>query len=135
MRTIVWSLLTEIALADEWFRVFIGERRVGLAISVSIVYMIGKCWASFHSSLDRRLVLASHDHSLHYQASLSLAVTAFNIDYVASIMLIPTLLAVSVSGWMNVVIFWNRLEDRRRQATIDAFNMRRQAAMRALKWE
>ena len=75
------------------------------------------------------------NRSLHYQASISLAITAFNIDYVAGIMLIPTLLAVSVSGWMNVVMFWNRLEDRRRQATIDAFHMRRQAAMRALKWE
>lgn len=85
------------------------------------------------SSVD--LCLPHTNRSLHYQASISLALTAFNIDYVAGIMLIPTLLAVSVSGWMNVVIFWNRLEDRRRQATIDAFHMRRQAAMRALKWE
>ncbi len=36
----MWSLLVEIALADEWYRVFIVERRVGLAACVCLVYLI-----------------------------------------------------------------------------------------------
>jgi hypothetical protein len=42
VRRIMWSLLMEIALADEWYRIFIVERRVGLAGVVSVVYLIGK---------------------------------------------------------------------------------------------
>ena len=38
----MWSLLVEIAIADEWYRVFIVERRVGLAGVVSAVYLIGE---------------------------------------------------------------------------------------------
>jgi hypothetical protein len=68
-------------------------------------------------------------------ARISLAVTAFKLDYIAGAMLIPTVLAVSVSGWMNVIIFWNRLENGKREAAIEAFRMRRQAAIRALKFE
>lgn len=38
----MWSLLVEIAIADEWYRVFIVERRVGLAVVVSGVYVMGE---------------------------------------------------------------------------------------------
>jgi len=38
----MWSLLVEIAIADEWYRIFIVERRVGLAGVVAFVYLIGK---------------------------------------------------------------------------------------------
>lgn len=57
------------------------------------------------------------------------------MDQAAAIMLLPTLLAVSVSGWMNVVIFWNRLEAKRKEAAVNRFQMRRLAALRALKFE
>lgn len=50
-------------------------------------------------------------------------------------MLIPTLLAVSVSSWMNLVIFWNRLEASQKTATINNFHTRKEAALRALKFE
>ena len=42
VKTIMGSLLVEIALADEWYRVFIGERRVGLGVAVSFVYLVGE---------------------------------------------------------------------------------------------
>lgn len=70
-------------------------------------------------------------------ASISLVITAAatSKDYAAAIMLLPTLLAVSVSGWMNGVIFWNRLEAGQKEATISKFQMRHKAALRALKFE
>jgi hypothetical protein len=57
------------------------------------------------------------------------------MDNAAAIMLIPTFLAVSVSGWMNLVIFWNRLEARSKEAAVNRFQVRRLAALRALKFE
>jgi tryptophan-rich sensory protein len=108
VRRIMWSLLVEIALADEWYRVFIVERRVGLAACVCLVYLI---------------------------SSVSLVITAATMDNAAAIMLIPTFLAVSVSGWMNLVIFWNRLEARSKEAAVNRFQVRRLAALRALKFE
>ena len=81
------------------------------------------------------LIAASQKRLLFNLASISLVITAASMDSAAAIMLLPTLLAVSVSGWMNVVIFWNRLEARQREFTINNFHTRRQAALRALKWE
>lgn len=57
------------------------------------------------------------------------------MDNAAAIMLIPTFLAVIVSGWMNLVLFWNRREARTRETAANRFQMRRRAALRALKLE
>lgn len=68
-------------------------------------------------------------------ASISLITTAATMDSAAAIMLLPTFLAVSVSSWLNAVVYWNRLDARQREDTKNKFQVRRQAALRALKFE
>ena len=68
-------------------------------------------------------------------ASISLIITAATMDNAAAIMLIPTFLAVIVSGWMNLVLFWNRLEAKSKEAAVNRFQLRRLATLRALKLE
>jgi tryptophan-rich sensory protein len=43
VQTIMRRFLIQWALADEWHRVFIVEKRVGLAIGVVLCYLIGRC--------------------------------------------------------------------------------------------
>lgn len=73
--------LLQLALCDEWYRVFIRERRVGLGIAVGIVY---------------------------YFAMLSMLVSSAMINGKATIFMLPSLLGIIVTIWMNVVIWWNR---------------------------
>lgn len=73
--------LLQLALCDEWYRVFIRERRVGLGIAVGIVY---------------------------YFAMLSMLVSSAMINGKATILMLPSLLGIIVTIWMNVVIWWNR---------------------------
>lgn len=130
----MWSLLAEIAIADEWYRVFIVERRVGLAACVSLVYLLCECTCFMRVQLVFRDISLTISTSI-LLASISLVITAATMDQAAAIMLLPTLLAVCVSGWMNLVLFWNRLEASRKEATVNRFQMRRLAALRALKFE
>lgn len=70
VRRIMWSLLVEIALADEWYRVFIVERRVGLAGFVSIAYLIGE----YKCSHRRR-----YSHCYVYFLTTKLVLFAFSV--------------------------------------------------------
>ena len=78
--------LLQLALCDEWYRVFVKEKRVGLGICVA---------------------------GLYYLAMINLLVTSAMINGPATVLMIPSLIAIIVSGWMNVVIFWNREQGRR----------------------
>ena len=78
--------LFQLALSDEWVRVFLRERRVGLGIVVGVAY---------------------------YFAMLSLLVTSAMINGKATVLMVPSLIANIISTWMNVVIFWNRYETKR----------------------
>lgn len=80
--------LLQLALCDEWYRVFIRERRVGLGIAVGIVY---------------------------YFAMLSMLVSSAMINGKATILMLPSLLGIIVTIWMNVVIWWNRFTASRGQ--------------------
>ena len=68
-------------------------------------------------------------------ATLSLILTIAQTDRGASLLLIPQLLAVVVSSWMNFIIFWNRLEEKRRDAALEVIKGHREAAWRAILGE
>jgi hypothetical protein len=67
-----------------------------------------------------------------YTATISLILTVAPIDVSSSIFLIPHLLAVVVSTWMNVIIFWNRLEERHRESAVRFVRERSQAVLKAV---
>jgi tryptophan-rich sensory protein len=85
---ILEKFLFQLALSDEWYRVFIREKRVGLGIAVMVVY---------------------------YFAMLSLLVSCAMLNGKATLLMVPSFVAIIVSGWMNIVIFWNRYETNRQR--------------------
>jgi tryptophan-rich sensory protein len=94
--------LIQLALGDEWCRVLLEEKRIGLGIVTVLCYM---CSLLFFLKL------------------------AFSVNPARSYWLLPSLIACLVSGWMNIVIFWNRIEGKQK----DAFEARmRNAFMKAL---
>ncbi|KAL3788806.1 hypothetical protein HJC23_006259 [Cyclotella cryptica] len=74
--------LVQLALGDEWSRVFLAEYRVGLGIVAVTCYFIALAWMVF---------------------------TTFTMNVAAAAMLIPSLLAAILSALMNISIFWNRM--------------------------
>ena len=80
--------LLQLALCDEWYRVFFREKRVGLGIFVAAAY---------------------------YFSMLNLLVSSAMINGRATLLMLPSLLAIIVSAWMNIALFWNRYETRRGQ--------------------
>jgi len=85
--------LIQLALGDEWQRVFLGEKRVGLGIAVVLSYFIALVWMVF---------------------------TAFTLDGGSAAMLIPSVLAAIISGGINFMVFWNRLETRSQKKALEA---------------
>ena len=83
---LIRKYLLQLALSDEWYRVFVREKRIGLGIGVAVAY---------------------------YFAMLSLLVSSAMINGSATILMVPSLIAIIISTWMNVVIFWNRRLTRR----------------------
>ena len=73
--------LIQLALCDEWCRVFIKERRLGLGLFVACAYSI---------------------------AMGTLMVTCVGMSNTAALLLLPSLLALIVSTWLNLVIYCNR---------------------------
>lgn len=73
--------LTQLALCDEWYRVFIKEKRLGLGICVAFAYSL---------------------------AMISLIITSVGMNRTASLLLAPSLLALIISTWLNLVIYCNR---------------------------
>jgi len=78
--------LIQHTLCDEWQRVFLGEKRIGLGICVAFVYLI---------------------------ALMMTIVTCAQLSSIASFMMLPSLIGIIISGWMNIIIFWNRDQMRR----------------------
>lgn len=85
--------LIQLALGDEWQRVFLGEKRVGLGIIVVLSYFIALVWMVF---------------------------TAFTLDGGSAAMLIPSVLAAIISGGINVMLFWSRLGTRSQKKALKA---------------
>jgi len=88
IKNLMSKYLLQLALCDEWYRVFFREKRVGLGIFVAVVY---------------------------YLSMLNLLVSSAMINGKATLLMIPSLLAIIVSAWMNIALFWNRYETRRGQ--------------------
>ncbi|KAL7536383.1 hypothetical protein ACHAXR_007130 [Thalassiosira sp. AJA248-18] len=84
--------LVQLALGDEWQRVFLGEKRVGLGVMVVFSYFI---------------------------ALLFMVFTAFTLDGGAAAMLIPSILAAIISGFINMAIFWNRLGTKEQKQVLE----------------
>jgi len=85
--------LIQLALGDEWQRVFLGEKRVGLGILVVLSYFVALVWMVF---------------------------TAFTLDGGSAAMLIPSVLAAIISGGINFMVFWNRLGTRSQKKALEA---------------
>ena len=85
--------LVQLALGDEWQRVFLGEKRAGLGIVVVLSYFIALLW---------------------------MVVTAFTLDGGAAAMLIPSVFAAIISGGINFMVFWKRLGTRNRKKALEA---------------
>ena len=99
------QFLTQLALGDEWCRVLIEEKRVGLGIVIVICYFF---------------------------AILQFIISAATINLTASIWLLPSLVAAVVSGWLNIVIFWNRMEGKRKEEAMNVLEEKKKAFVKAL---
>jgi tryptophan-rich sensory protein len=80
--SIMRNALVQLALYEEWHRVFLQEKRVALGAVVQVVSFL---------------------------ALLNLVYVITMVDGVAGILLTPALLASLVSGWMNIVLYNERL--------------------------
>ncbi|KAL7552102.1 hypothetical protein ACHAWF_015314 [Thalassiosira exigua] len=85
--------LIQLALGDEWHRVFLGEKRVGLGIAVAFSYFV---------------------------AMLVMTFMAFTLDGGAAAMMLPSIFAAALSGLMNFGISWNRLGAREQRKALNA---------------
>ena len=167
------QFLVQLALGDEWRRVFLGEKRVGLGIFVAFFHLIGeRCFTppstpsppllslcgmdgrifssrspaprscspphflkSFNRTFSWRIPPLSCNEPSRYAntnaALLTTMITSVAINGMAAMLMLPSLLAVIVSGWMNIVIFWNRLAVRRREAAMKSLEDGKRAALSA----
>ena len=78
----------QLALNDEYCRVFIGEKRIGLGLAVSSAYFL---------------------------AMISFLMTSAKINAKVTLLMIPSLIASIVSGWMNTVVYINRFQKNRNE--------------------
>ena len=85
MHVIMRQFLIQQAILDEWHRVLMDERRVGLGI---VAIGIG------------------------FTAACFLFVTVAYADGISAVLMIPSLLATFSSAWMNLFVFWDRRRDR-----------------------
>lgn len=107
--------LVQVALGDEWSRVFLGEYRVGLGIVVVSCYFVGKIKSMSIPSVLLRLTLI-----LSFEAVSWMLFTTFTLNVGSSLLLIPSLLAAFISVFMNVRIFWNRMGTKEQKKALSA---------------
>ena len=81
MHIIMRQYLIQHALLDEWHRVLMDERRVGLGVVSIVTGFIAACF---------------------------LFVTVTLADNVSAVLMVPSLLATFASSWMNLFVFWER---------------------------
>jgi len=87
------SFLIQSGLRDEWLLVFFRERRVGLALFVIFTYLI---------ALTAFVIEC---------AKANLKIVAYSL---------PSILASLITTWMNLVIFWNRLDDKKKLVVLNS---------------
>ena len=117
--------LIQLALGDEWQRVFLGEKRVGLGILVVLSYFIGKQdyvmeVIVYHISTTCHSLTNLDICTLTPPALVWMVFTAFTLDGGSAAMLIPSVLAAIISGGINFMVFWNRLGTRSQKKALAA---------------
>ena len=78
---IMRSFIIQKTLYSEWHRVFVQEQRVALGAGVSVIGLLALLWSIYAVS---------------------------NVDRIAALALVPNLMARLVSGWMNILLYYNR---------------------------
>ena len=94
--------LFQAALGEEWHRVLLVEKRVGLGIVAVSAYFV---------------------------ALANLVFVTTKISGFAASLMIPSLAAVIISGWMNVVIYITRQDLDKKEAAAKALERRKRAAL------
>ena len=136
--------LIQHALSDEWYRVFLGEKRVGLGIFIGFSYIIGMfctlclfvclfvclfllillwyfIWNHLFFPTENSCFSSTKKPLLYYyyyyKAITWSVVTSARMNGTAALVMIPSLLASMVSGYINIVIFWEnkQLEYKRKR--------------------
>ncbi|CAB9509861.1 expressed unknown protein [Seminavis robusta] len=105
MHVIMRQFLIMHALLDEWHRVLMDERRVGLGLCIIATGFIAMCF---------------------------LFVTVALTDNVSAVLLVPYLLATFGSGWMNLFCFWERRRNHERDLVVMRHG--RQERRYSIKW-
>ena len=85
------QFLIQIALADEWYRVLIGERRAVLGLVVVIFHIV---------------------------SLMNCFITCALINSKATAFMVPSIVAAIISGWMNVVVVLETKMDARRKRDV-----------------
>ena len=98
--------LVQAALGEEWHRVLLTEKRVGLGIVAVSAYFL---------------------------ALANLVFITTKVSGFAASLMIPSLAAVIISGWMNVVIFITRKDLDKKEAAAKALERRKRAALGTFK--
>lgn len=78
--------LFQLSLSDEWYRVFVGEKRLGLGVGVAIAYLF---------------------------AMILFMITSASMNLKATLLMVPSFLALIITAWMNIVIFLKKEPMRR----------------------
>jgi len=78
---IMRSFVVQESVYSEWYRVFVKERRIVLGAGISIIGLMSFLWSIY---------------------------SVANVDRIAAFLLIPALIARLVSGWMNILLYYNR---------------------------
>lgn len=87
MHSFMKQVLIEQAFSDEWYRVFIVEKRIGLGSAVMIGYMIS---------------------AMNLMWKVIGIKSVPNISGISFLFILPSVLAIIVSAWMNVLVLFNR---------------------------
>ena len=98
--------LIQAALGEEWHRVLLIEKRVGLGIVAVSAYFL---------------------------ALANLVFVTTKISGFAASLMIPSLAAVIISGWMNIVIYITRQDLDKKEAAAKALERRKRAALGTFK--
>ena len=104
--TLMKSYLIQAALGEEWQRVLLSEKRVGLGIFAVSAYVL---------------------------ALANLVLMTTKVSGFAASFMIPSLAAAIISGWMNVVIHITRKDLDKQEAAAKALERRKRASLGTFK--
>jgi tryptophan-rich sensory protein len=117
IRKLMNSYFVQLALCDEWYRVFVIEKRVGLGITVISGALIGKLLIHMNSLVSPTLIQFLSDYfctGIYFDsAMISLLCFCAKINPTATLLLIPSSIALVTSSVMNVLIYLDQVNTKR----------------------